>query len=248
MNTNKSEYPFFIDQNGEILLFDIFSSYGNNYNGVIFGNSGAGKSFFAENLAHQEWEKGSKIRIIDIGKTYKKVCQKVNGKFVNLSKDSSICFNPFPYINIYVDISSTVSVVAQMIISDTKRNLDEIEFGIIKEAVQDVYEIYADEGDITKVYETLLNPEKFITNNQMIDLSKALALSIKPFTCHGEFGNWFNGPINFDFIYDEFMVFELEELFLQPNLLSVVALQLVNIVNGRRPLEFMQRMPEGVFT
>ncbi len=231
---------------GQIIPFDIFSSVSNNYNGLICAESGSGKSFVTNKIAYEMWASGCKIRLIDIGGSYKKLCKIVDGKFINFSKNSEISLNPFTCITDFdEDIASVSAVVSQMIYSKSGKVPNETESTTIKAAIQSVYDLYGNQGDIDKIYEVLKSPHKYITvlnemdedcgENCMTDIrrnSTEMAYNLRSFTSEGEYGRWFNGPATLDIDSDDFIVLELEELKAQPELFNVVTLQLINMITS----------------
>lgn len=241
-------HMIFLGRKGQIIPFDIFNKTSNNYNGLICAESGSGKSVLANRLVMESYASGARIRMIDIGGSYKKTCRIVGGKFINFSKDSDICINPFSnIIDILDDIASIAAVVSQMIFSNSKRIPTETEYTIIKAAIRAVYELYGTDGDIDKVYEALKTPSKHMPmfyemeeaceneENCLIDIKKSsteLAFNLRTFTTEGEYGRWFNGTANLDIANDDFVVLELEELKAQPELFAVVTLQVINLITA----------------
>ena len=79
--------------NNSLILFDRFSLP--NYNSVIFGTAGGGKSYMAklEILRSLMW--GVDVIIIDPEKEYEYLAQTVNGSYINISLTSKNHINPF---------------------------------------------------------------------------------------------------------------------------------------------------------
>ena len=76
-----------------LLIFDVFKS--ENYNGVVFAKSGAGKSFFAKTNIIRLISKGVKIIVIDPEGEYTNLCKNMNGKYIDLSHKGKFHINPF---------------------------------------------------------------------------------------------------------------------------------------------------------
>jgi conjugation system ATPase, TraG family len=73
-----------------------------NRNKLVIGPSGSGKSFFMNHLVRQYWEQNTHIILIDIGNSYKGLCelihQRTNGEdgiYYTYSEERPIAFNPF---------------------------------------------------------------------------------------------------------------------------------------------------------
>ena len=79
--------------NNSLVIFDIFKF--ENYNGVIFAKSGAGKSFFAKTSIIRMFSKGTNIIVIDPEGEYMKLCKKMKGKYIKITHNSKFHINPF---------------------------------------------------------------------------------------------------------------------------------------------------------
>lgn len=81
------EKGYFIgtDENGKIIVLSPFSKsiYRPNYNIVIAGSSGSGKSYLAKKIMLNEWLNGTKLYILDPEDEYIELCKKVEGKWVD---------------------------------------------------------------------------------------------------------------------------------------------------------------------
>jgi conjugal transfer ATP-binding protein TraC len=89
-------YPnlLFISRRGQICGVDIFNS---NYskNAFIVAQAGAGKSVLANFVAFNEYCRKTRIFIIDIGESYKKICEELGGEYISIDMNKPISFNPF---------------------------------------------------------------------------------------------------------------------------------------------------------
>lgn len=82
---------FMVDRRGQLALCD-FSLGGPNKNFFVTGGSGNGKSFFGNTLVTSYLALGSKVRIIDVGQSYKKICDALDGQFICITDDIVINF------------------------------------------------------------------------------------------------------------------------------------------------------------
>lgn len=87
-------------QSNGLIGFDPFSSTHTNYNQLISGSSGAGKSYFGNILISNLMKESPQVFIIDVGGSYKKTTENFNGQYIPIGADSLISINPF-------DLSST---------------------------------------------------------------------------------------------------------------------------------------------
>jgi conjugation system TraG family ATPase len=66
-----------------------------NRNKFVLGGSGSGKSVFINHLCSQYYEQGAHLLLIDIGGSYRNLCQLLRGQYFALSDDEPMRFNPF---------------------------------------------------------------------------------------------------------------------------------------------------------
>ena len=66
-----------------------------NRNKFILGPSGSGKSFFTNHMVRSYYEQGTHIVLVDVGHSYKGLCQMVNGYYFTYDEKNPIRFNPF---------------------------------------------------------------------------------------------------------------------------------------------------------
>ena len=66
-----------------------------NRNKFILGPSGSGKSFFTNHMVRSYYEQGTHIVLVDVGHSYKGLCDLVNGYYFTYDESNPIKFNPF---------------------------------------------------------------------------------------------------------------------------------------------------------
>lgn len=80
---------------GGLLPFDPFSASLGNSNMIVSGGSGAGKSYFANSLISQMMKEKPKVFILDIGASYRRMCENLDGQYIELGIKSNLSINPF---------------------------------------------------------------------------------------------------------------------------------------------------------
>lgn len=203
-----------VGRRGQLMSLDLFDNKGGNYNFAIAASSGSGKSVFANELALSYLGVGAKVWIIDVGRSYEKVCRLLDGEFIEFvdKPDWQICINPFDnVIDINEDMEILKPLVAQMIspsgtLTDHDRSLIEI-------AIRTAWNNLGSEMTITDVAQALKDDKEPVANR--------LGAQLYPYTRDGMYGKYFEGRSNVDFSKD-FVVLELEELKSKKDLQSVV--------------------------
>ncbi len=86
-------------QNGSLIIFDRFSL--ENANEVVFGKSGAGKSFLIKLESMRQFMFGSEIIIVDPEGEYEGITKSFGGEYVSFNPNSPIKINPFDLSGLY---------------------------------------------------------------------------------------------------------------------------------------------------
>jgi len=206
----------FSTRRGQPMLFDFFDS-DTSYNGLIFAESGAGKSFVTQQIIVDLLSIGAKVWVIDVGRSYLKLAKVLGGEFIEFSENSRACLNPFTNVlDIDEDLELLKSLVSKM--ASPNQGLDDYRLATVEEAIKAVWGRLGHAMTITDVAEYMLAQED--------DRVRDIGTMLYPFTRHGSYGPWFDGQNNLDF-HNNFVVLELEELKNKKTLQQIVLLQLI---------------------
>ncbi|MBI2711755.1 MAG: ATP-binding protein [Bdellovibrio sp.] len=140
---------------GSLVRFDPFAQDLTNYNHVVSGGSGSGKSFLTNILLLQMLKETPKIFIVDIGGSYKKLCDNLGGQYVPLTVGSGMTVNPFDLLpGETVPSSQKIKFLTGLIELMTKEEdetrLPRLERAEIEEAIQKTYEA-TKEGQVPRL-------------------------------------------------------------------------------------------------
>ncbi len=130
---------------GSLVGFDPFSKDLTNYNQIITGGSGSGKSFLTNLLLLQMLKEQPKVFIVDIGGSYKKLCENLDGQYIPFDLTSALSLNPFDLLPGETVPSSQkikflVGLVEMMTKEEGETSLGRLERAEIEEAIQGVYD------------------------------------------------------------------------------------------------------------
>mgnify|MGYP000591372235 CR=1 FL=1 len=64
----------------------------------IVGTSGSGKSLLLNEIAAAYLGTGARVWIIDVGRSYERVCRTFGGSFIEFTESASLSLNPFPLV------------------------------------------------------------------------------------------------------------------------------------------------------
>lgn len=208
---------------GQIMGFDLYDNDAGNYNFAVIAGSGSGKSFFLNEIAFSYLSKGGKVWIIDVGRSYLKLCNVLGGDFVEFSESSDICINPFSFIQ---DINEEMEVLkpllSQMMTGDDNR-LTGVQLAELERAVKSTWDKYGRQSTITLVRDELAS---MCDESQQICAVGEMAKMLYPWTKSGIYGRYFEGEANLNFT-NPFTVLELEELKSKKALQTVVLMILM---------------------
>jgi len=93
------------EHNGSLVVFDRFNL--ENANSVIFGKSGSGKSYLVKLEALRSLMFGTEVIIIDPEEEYRRLCQAVDGEYINFGFGSAAKINPFDLPSQQLGLSSS---------------------------------------------------------------------------------------------------------------------------------------------
>ncbi|MEO1767688.1 type IV secretion system protein TraC [Thiobacter aerophilum] len=206
---------------GQIMTFDLFNNTGGNYNFAVAALSGSGKSVFVNELAFRYLGTGAKVWIIDVGRSYRNLCELLDGEFIEFSDERSntICLNPFSMVvDINNDMEMLLPLVAQM--ASPREPLDNYGYAALAAAIKRVWDAKGKQATITDVYELLKTGRLSEDGEHERDLSR-LATALEPYTKYGVYSSYFEGDANIAF-HKPFVVLELEELKSKKDLQAVV--------------------------
>lgn len=227
---------------GQAMGIDLFGNTAGNYNAVIVGTSGSGKSVLLNSIALSYLGVGGRVWIIDIGRSFEKLCHTVGGQYIEFTPEADIRLNPFSMVeNIDEDLEMLVPLFEQMISPSSP--LDDYRRRQISLHIQSIWYEKGREATIDDLAYSLVNncemggPNPLAFDEDWAEKVKQMSFSerqdicdprirdlgvqLHPFTSDGPYGKYFIGETNVNFDND-FIVLELEELSAKKDLQAVV--------------------------
>lgn len=215
-------------RSGELMPLDIFANRNGNYNAVVAGTSGSGKSVLAQDLVTSVLATGGRVWVFDIGKSYENCVELAGGQFIDFEKPSfdtdvkgRLCLNPLDMMG--EDPAETLDEVAQIIaaMANGTAPMEMTAMELVKGAIASVVRKARAKGKVPQISDLVL--ELTSTRDPMLH---DVAVRLSPFAEGGRFGAWFAGKasVNFD---AALVVLEMESLTNRPVLQSVVLLILI---------------------
>lgn len=111
---------------GTLYSYDPYSSRLSNYNILTTGSSGSGKSFANNFLMLQQIARGSRLYVIDIGGSYKKMTEVLNGQYFEINLSGQYIINPLELTNPAEPpsgdrLKGIVSIIEQMVVDQGEK-------------------------------------------------------------------------------------------------------------------------------
>lgn len=182
-----------------LLKFDPFDGNFTNSNQLISGGSGSGKSYLCNLLLMQMLKENPKVFFVDIGGSYKKLCENLDGQYIPLGADLDISLNPFDLVDPNAPvppekIKFLLGLVELMTKEDHEPRLPKLERAEIEKAIAEVYRehktprlthlrdiLLKNEDEAIRKYGKILNPwcgdslfGKFLDRRTNIELQRSV--------------------------------------------------------------------------
>ncbi|PZX51511.1 conjugation system TraG family ATPase [Algoriphagus ratkowskyi] len=225
-----------------------------NRNKFILGPSGSGKSFFTNHLIRSYYEQGTHVVLVDVGHSYKGLCDMVGGYYFTYDEQNPIRFNPF-YIaeGDQLDTEKKESIKTMLLALWKKDNetFTRSEYVALSNALKGYYEKLASDPSLFASFNTfydyvktdflpLLKTDKVKVKD--FDISNFLYV-LRPYYKGGEFDYLLNATENLDLLQERFIVFELDNIKDHPILFPVVTIIIMEVfINKMRKLKGIRKL------
>ncbi|MFV5703019.1 TraG family conjugative transposon ATPase [Flavobacterium sp. XS2P12] len=225
-----------------------------NRNKFILGPSGSGKSFFTNHMVRSYYEQGTHIVLVDVGHSYKGLCDMVGGYYFTYDEKNPIRFNPF-YVSegdsLDTEKKESIKTLLLALWKKDNETYNRSEYVALSNALQLYYEkLEANKelfpcfdsfydflkGDFVKVLEGDKVKEKDFDINNFLYV-------LRPYYKGGEFDYLLNATENLELLSERFIVFELDNIKDHPILFPVVTIIIMEVfISKMRKLKGVRKM------
>ena len=225
-----------------------------NRNKFILGPSGSGKSFFTNHMVRSYYEQGTHVVLVDVGHSYKGLCELVEGYYFTYDEKHPIEFNPFFISEGDVLDTEKKESIKTLLLALWKKDTEPFnrsEYVALSNALQLYYEQLEGDGKIfpcfNSFYEFLQTEfvevlKKDKVKEKDFDVSNFLYV-LRPYYRGGEFDYLLNATSNLDLLGRRFIVFELDNIKDHPILFPVVTIIIMEVfISKMRKLHGMRKM------
>ncbi|BAV04448.1 Bacteroides conjugation system ATPase, TraG family [Filimonas lacunae] len=224
-----------------------------NRNKFILGPSGSGKSFFTNHMMRSYYECGAHIVIVDVGHSYKGLCELVNGYYYTYSETNPIKFNPFFIDGGVLDTEKKESIKTLLLALWKKedQSYTRAEYIALSNALQSYYDKLDKHPDIFPCFDTFYDFLKNEFNHQLgqdgikekdFDITNLLYV-LRPYAKGGEYDYLLNARENLQMLDQPFIVFEIDALKDHPILFTVTTITIMEIfISKMRKLKGIRKV------
>jgi conjugation system TraG family ATPase len=211
-----------------------------NRSKFVCAGSGSGKSFFCNHLVRSYYEQGAHAIIVDIGNSYKGLCELVGGYYFTYSEHDPISFNPFYLAAGDVLDTEKKESIKNLLLALWKKDDEPYtrsEYVAISNALKLFYAYLERRPDVfpcfNSFYEFLLSEYLQVLSDGKVkekdfDVGNFMYV-LNPYYRGGEFDYLLNATKNLDMLHERFIVFELDEIKDHPILFTVVTLVIMEL-------------------
>jgi conjugation system TraG family ATPase len=231
-----SSHPVFVD------LFDAPRREGiaSNMGMLVCGTSGGGKSMTVNHILRTLFDQGAHCVTVDIGGSYRGLCELTGGYYFTYEEANPIRFNPFYLAKGEVLDTEKKESLKALLVALWKQENDSFnrsEYVALSNALQGYYrQLLADESQFpcfNTFYEYLENHYLEVLKAQKVrdrdfDVDNFLYV-LRPYYKGGEFDYLLNARENLDLLNQPFIVFELDQIKDHPILFPVVTLIIMEL-------------------
>jgi len=224
----------YLNRRGETVFWDFFDS-NTNPHAIIIGASGAGKSFFVNDLILQNARLDAHFFVLDKGDSYRKLCNILGGQYIKFELNDPVTINPFLKEPDAEHLAFLVTVLSEMCSGgDERERLFREQEGVLQKAILATYEERKNK-DEEVVLSDVVDKLKSHACNRRLGIGESiglkLALKLTPFTREGQYGRFFDGKNQFN-LGTKFTVFELGNLSAHSDLQLVVLLNIMYFITN----------------
>jgi conjugation system TraG family ATPase len=221
-----------------------------NRNKFILGPSGSGKSFFTNHMLRSYFEQGTHIVLVDVGHSYKGLCQLVKGYYFTYDESNPIRFNPF-YIGQgdVLDTEKKESIKTLLLALWKKDNetFNRSEYVALSNALQLYYDKQVAFRCFDSFYEFLQKDFVKVLKTEAVkekdfDVTNFLYV-LRPYYKGGEFDYLLNATEDLEMLHERFIVFELDNIKDHPILFPVVTIIIMEVfISKMRKLKGIRKI------
>lgn len=210
-----------------------------NRNKFILGPSGSGKSFFTNHMIRSYLEQGAHCVLVDVGHSYRGLCELMGGYYFTYSESDPITFNPFFLSSDRLDTEKKESIKTLLLALWKKddETYTRSEYVSLSNALQDYFDFLAASPEVFPCFNSFYEylRDHFLVQlrasgikDKDFDIDNFLYV-LRPYYSGGEYDRLLNARTNLDLLSQRFIVFELDNIQSNPILFQTTTILLMQI-------------------
>lgn len=222
---------FFRNRMKGLVTYDPFDPGLPNYNTLVTGSSGAGKSFLYNCILLQQLSRNIRVFIIDIGGSYRKITEALGGQYIEFGLTNGCRINPFglpPGTDSPSDqkIKSLLATIEMMVGDDGSSRLQKLDRVRLEQCLIELYRIFSQKNTTPK-----LSDLAAMLRQHGEPSMRSIGELLYPWTGDRPYGRILDAEGNLD-PSARICAFDLRQLSGHPDLQAVVTLQLTDFITG----------------
>lgn len=225
-----------------------------NMGTLVCGSSGGGKSMTVNHILHTLYVQGAHCVVVDIGGSYKGLCQLVGGYYFTYEEHAPIKFNPF-YLpeGQHLDTEKKESLKSLLVTlwKQENENFNRSEYVALSNALSGYYNYLEKNKALFPCFNTFYEYLEHVyvevlkhhnVKDKDFDISNFLYV-LRPYYKGNEFDFLLNATENLDLLNQAFVVVELDNLRDHPILFPVVTLLVMEMfISKMRKLKGVRKV------
>jgi len=225
-----------------------------NRNKFVLGPSGSGKSFFTNHMVRSYYEQGTHIVLVDVGHSYKGLCDMVGGYYFTYSEDNPIRFNPF-YIgegdSLDTEKKESIKTLLLALWKKDDEQFRRSEYVALSNAITGYFRFLEKHSEVFPCFNsfyTFLRDDytRTLENDRVkekdFDIDNFLYV-LRPYYQGGEFDYLLNATENLNLLQERLIIFEIDAIKDNPILFPTTVIIVMEIfINKMRKLKGVRKM------
>ncbi len=225
-----------------------------NRNKFILGPSGSGKSFFTNHMVRSYYEQGTHIVLVDVGHSYKGLCDMVKGYYFTYSEENPIRFNPF-FISegdsLDTEKKESIKTLLLVLWKKDDEAFKRSEYVALSNSISGYYSHLLKHPEIFPCFNSFYSflRDEYVqvleddrVKEKDFDVDNFLYV-LRPYYQGGEFDYLLNATENLNLLQERFIVFELDNIKDHPILFPVVTIIIMEVfINKMRKMKGLRKM------
>lgn len=208
-----------------LIGLDPFSPTLTNFNQILSGSSGSGKSFSTNVLVSHLMKEDPKVFILDVGGSYKKMTENFGGQYIPIGTDSKISLNPFDLSDHSIEaidqkIKFLTSLVELMTKEDDEKGIRKLERSEIETIIKTIMRDKS-EPRLSDLKDVLLTHEE--------PSLKKMGKILEPWCGDSPYGKFIDQKSNLT-LSQRIVCFDLKGLESQPDLQAVCLFLITDLI------------------